>query len=135
MRAVDPEAADLEALRRRAKRQLRERAKALRAAIPPAAREMRSSRVAERLLTLAELDAARAIALFWPMEARGEVDLRSAHDRLRGAKKDVFYPFMPGTGRSEPGFARVNDSASLAPFGRGFHEPPPEAPAAEPGDL
>src|ERR1041385_4326108 len=79
MRAVDPEAADLEALRRRAKRQLRERAKASRAAIPPAAREMRSSRVAERLLTLAELDAARAIALFgpWKLEAKWTFEVRT----------------------------------------------------------
>jgi len=135
MRGVDPESAELDLLKRRAKRQLRERARALRAALPAVARETRSRLLVERLLVLPELGHAAAVALFWPMLEKGEVDLRALHERLRSAGKLLYYPFMAGTGRSESGFARVDDSASLAPGGSGFLEPPPESPVARPGDL
>lgn len=135
MRGMEPEGADLDYLRRRAKKQLRARSRALRSAIPPAALAARSALVVERLNALPELQTARSVALFWPMEARGEVDLRSLDGQVRRAGKNIFYPFMQGPHRAEPGFAQVDEPAVLAPREHEFFEPPVDAPAALAGDL
>lgn len=135
MPGVDPEAPELDDLRRRAKRQLRERAKALRSALPPAARARRSGQIVENLLGLPEAQSARAVALFWPMAGRGEVDLRALDGRWRQAGKLISYPFMPGPVRDAPGFAPVDDPAVLAPRDHEFFEPPDEAPQARAGEL
>ena len=135
MRGVEPEGADLDYLRRRAKRQLRARARGLRSAIPPAARAARSGRIVEHLKALPESQSARSIALFWPMETRGEIDLRLLDDHLRRTGKRLFYPFMSGPHRAEPGFALVEEPTALAPREHEFLEPPLDAPAARPGEL
>jgi 5-formyltetrahydrofolate cyclo-ligase len=135
MRAVDPEGADLDYLRRRAKRQLRDRARGLRSAIPPVARAARCGRIVERLKALPEALSARAVALFWPMETRGEVDLRLLDEHLRCAEARVYYPFMSGANRAEPGFALVVEPDALAAGDHEFLEPPPGAPAARIGEL
>jgi 5-formyltetrahydrofolate cyclo-ligase len=133
--AVAPAGADLDALRIRAKRQLRDRARALRTAIPEPAREARSLRVVERVFELPEVQAASAVASFWPMTSRGEVDLRTLDERLRAAGKRLFYPGMAEPDGPGPRFARVDDRAALADRGRRFLEPPADAPVANPGDL
>lgn len=132
---MNPEGADLDVLRRRAKKQLRARARALRAAIPPPALGARSRRIVDRLLELAELQSAGGVALFWPMHARGEVDLRPLHGLLRRDSKRVFYPFMATAGRAANGFAQVDDERTLAERGNGFLEPPDDAPSARRTEL
>jgi len=135
MRAMDPEGAELDYLRRRAKRQLRDRARGLRSAIPPAARAARSGHIVERLKALPEAQSARCVALFWPMEMRGEVDLRLLDQHLRHSGKRVFYPFMAGPHHAEPGFALVDEPAALASREHEFLEPPLDAPEARAGEL
>lgn len=132
---MDPAGADIDVLRRRAKRQLRDRARALRAAIPAGARETRSTRIVERVVDLAEARAALSVALFWPMAERGEVDLRTLDAHLRADHKRIFYPRMAGSGGVARAFALVDDPGALAARGRGFFEPPEGAPEAASGDL
>jgi 5-formyltetrahydrofolate cyclo-ligase len=132
---VDFDPAALDALKRRAKRHLRQRMRALRGAVPPEALARRSAAVVERLSGLPEVGAARSVALFWPILGSGEVDLREmdAACRARGAR--VFYPRMPDAAGGSIGFARVDSASDLAEAGHGFLEPPGAAPAAVPGEL
>ncbi|HZU83995.1 MAG TPA: 5-formyltetrahydrofolate cyclo-ligase, partial [Polyangiaceae bacterium] len=55
----------------------------LRSALPAAACAERSARIVSRLLSLDVIERARAVALFWPMQERHEVDLRALDARLR----------------------------------------------------
>jgi 5-formyltetrahydrofolate cyclo-ligase len=89
----------------------------------------------ERLSALPEVQSAVSVALFWPMEIRGEIDLRLLDEQLRHLGKRVFYPFMPGPRRAGPGFALVDEPASLAPREHEFLEPPLDAPSARGGEL
>jgi 5-formyltetrahydrofolate cyclo-ligase len=124
----------LDALKIKAKKQLRARARSLRVAIPRPALLVRSLAIIERLEALEWVRAAKALALFWPMEDRGEVDLKDFDTRCRALGKAVFYPYY-GPTLAESGFARVNDPEELEERGRGFREPSAEAVRAEPGDL
>jgi 5-formyltetrahydrofolate cyclo-ligase len=125
----------LERLTARAKEQIRRRARALRNAVPESALLARSEHVSARLLAMAELQAPRGVALFWPMAGRREVDLRNAdvECRLRGAA--LFYPFMGRRGDAEGGFAEVSDASLLQSGGHGFLEPPDGAKLARPEDI
>ena len=129
---VDPE---LEAtLRYRAKAVLRQRARALRNAIPREAIAERSARIAARLEGLPVVAAASTIALFWPMEGKNEIDLTCLDARLRAAGKRVAYPSIdPDTRRMT--FRFVGDPATLEERGLGFREPPPAAPEATALDV
>lgn len=134
MADFDPEA--LAALRARAKKQLRSRMRGVRLAVPASALGQRSERIVERVQGLALFRAARGVALFWPMEDRHEVDLGALDGAARQADKVVYYPFMDKKdGGFRTGFRRVDDVTELAERGRGFNEPPPDAPEARPGDV
>ncbi len=133
---MDLEGPALEALKYRAKRQLRGRMRALRNAIPPAALAVRSHAIVERLLGLPEVTRAHAVALFHPMEA--EVDLRALDAALRARGTGVFYPLIrsdPGREESTPEFARVGALGELAETGRGFLEPSASAVLAHGGEI
>ena len=131
---IDPEA--LADLRARAKKQLRTRMRGVRLAISARALGERSARIVERLEALSLLSMAGSVALFWPMQAQHEVDLRALDAALRQAGKAVYYPFMDNSdGGYRTGFRRVDDASLLEERGRGFSEPPPDAPAARRGDL
>jgi 5-formyltetrahydrofolate cyclo-ligase len=126
----------LAALGQRAKKQLRARLSATRQALPPAAVQARSARIVEVLSALAPLVQARAVAAFWPMEGRGEVDLREL-DRWLGERGIArYYPFMDRHGAGfTTGFRRIQSPDELALRGRRFVEPPRAAAAAARGDV
>ncbi|MFO0762114.1 MAG: 5-formyltetrahydrofolate cyclo-ligase [Byssovorax sp.] len=127
--------AEMEAvLRRRAKAVLRKRARGLRSAIPRDAIAARSARIVERLAALPELRDARAVALFYPIEGRNEVDLLALDASLRAQHKGVFYPAIDPDTRVMT-FRAVDDLASLEERGLGFREPGPEAPEAAALDV
>jgi len=133
---LDLDAQTLDSLKHRAKRQLRQRMQALRKAMPSASLSARSDAIVERLLGLREITQARRVALFWPMEGKGEVDLRRLDVACRERGAVVLYPFIRDLeGRSVGGFAAVASPADLMEGGHGFLEPPLEAPAAQPGEL
>jgi 5-formyltetrahydrofolate cyclo-ligase len=119
-----------------AKKKLRERSKATRRALPPAAVQARSGRIVELLQRLGPVRAARAVASFWPMTGRSEVDLR-AFDRWlaeRGVAR--YYPFMDPKGSGfVTGFRRIEGSEDLQERGQKFAEPPRDAAIAQRGDL
>ena len=75
-------------LRYRAKAFLRQRSRALRNAIPRVAIAERSARIVAALEGLPLLREARAVALFYPIEGRNEVDLTALDPwlRARGAR-------------------------------------------------
>jgi 5-formyltetrahydrofolate cyclo-ligase len=121
----------------RAKVQLRQRMKALRAAYPAASVAKRSAKIVARVAELPAFVAARSVALFWPLLDKNEVDIRALDGHARAAQKRVFYP---GFVRSPAGtlctdLRRTESIAELAPRGQRFAEPPHEAPAAARGDI
>jgi 5-formyltetrahydrofolate cyclo-ligase len=119
-------------LRRKVKKELRKRAIGLRKATPLDACAARSARIVE---TVSDLDAVRAagsVALFWPIVANHEVDLRALDATLRGRGARVAYPaIVPAEGdRPRPGvmsFHFVDDTSALEERGFGFAEPAPDS--------
>jgi 5-formyltetrahydrofolate cyclo-ligase len=122
------------ALRYKAKTVLRQRARALRNSIPPKAIAERSTRIVDRCEALACVAGARTVALFWPIEGRNEVDLRSLDARLRAQHKRVAYPSIDGVTRVMT-FRFVDDPATLEERGLGFREPDASAPEAAALDV
>jgi 5-formyltetrahydrofolate cyclo-ligase len=108
-------------LRVRVKTAIRKRLRGLRKTTPLTACAERSSRIVENLDTLAALRGAKAVALFWPMEERHEVDLRPLDARLRARGVRVAYPAVLSTG--EMVFDWVDDVSSMRLHPLGFLEP------------
>ena len=121
-------------LRYRAKAVLRQRARALRNAIPRDAVAERSARIAARLEALPVVAAAAAVALFWPIEGKNEVDLTALDARLRAGGKRIAYPSIDPDTRVMT-FRFVEDPASMEERGLGFREPGPDAPEAAALDV
>jgi 5-formyltetrahydrofolate cyclo-ligase len=108
--------------------------RALRQAMPAAARGARSERICERVLASPEYMSARSIALFAPQALEVDVSPLDAH--ARAAQKLVYYPFMDPTEHGfTTGFRRVDTPAELTDRGRKFLEPPPGRYQAERGDI
>ncbi len=123
-----------EQLRHRVKAELRKRMRALRKTLPASACAERSARLVERLAGLDPVAAAGAVALFWPIEERHEVDLRTLDARLRERGARVAYPAVdPETGVMT--FRFVEHAEEMLEQGYGFREPPQAAPPATPGSL
>lgn len=121
----------------RAKVQLRTRMKALRAAYPAPALASKSASIVARVAELPAFQAARSVALFWPLLDKNEVDVRALDALSRAAQKKVYYP---GFTRSAEGVLstdlRLTESVGdLAVRGQRFAEPPADAPAARRGDI
>jgi 5-formyltetrahydrofolate cyclo-ligase len=136
MSRFDPDSAELAELGRRAKQQLRVRLAATRRALPPGAVLARSARIIDALDALEPVRRARAVASFWPIAGRGEVDLGELERRLAERGVARYYPFMDPNGAGfTTGFRRVESSADLQLRGRRFAEPPRDAPAARRGDI
>jgi 5-formyltetrahydrofolate cyclo-ligase len=136
VKPLDADADTLAALGQRAKKQLRARLSATRAALPPSAVQARSARIVERLCGLAPLVAARAVATFWPMDGRAEVDLRGLDHWLGERGVARYYPFMElNAAGFTTGFRRIAAPSDLQLRGQRFLEPPPAAPAAARGDV
>ncbi len=120
---------DEDALRARVKAELRKRMRAIRKAATPESCAARSARIVDGLLGLPFVRDARAVALFWPIEGRNEVDLRALDATLRGRGLQVAYPSIDPE-RGEMRMRFVEDPGAMAERGRGFREPSPEIPLA-----
>lgn len=121
-------------IRRKVKAELRKRMRALRKTAPLDACLARSTKIIAALEGLPAVQAAKRIALFWPIEARHEVDLRALDRTLRARGAEVFYPTIdPDTNVMT--FRVVADLAALEEAGYGFAEPPREAPEATALDV
>jgi len=121
----------------RAKVLLRKRMKALRGAYPAPALADKSAKLVTRVAELPAFQAARSVALFWPLLDKHEVDVRALDALSRAANKTVYYP---GFTRSAEGvlstdLRRTESVADLAARGQRFEEPPADAPAAGRGDV
>lgn len=121
------------ALRVQAKIALRKRMRALRNAIPESARAERSARIVESIARSDAFAGARSIALFWPMLERNEVDLRPLDALARRLGKRVAYPALRGDPPATA-FVWVDRPDAIEPQGRGFPEPPDDAPIVESGE-
>jgi 5-formyltetrahydrofolate cyclo-ligase len=123
-----------ETLRRRVKAELRKRMRGLRKALPAQACSERSSRIAQRLSAMEPVAGAHAIALFWPMEERHEVDLRALGATLRERGARVAFPRVePETGAMT--FHFMEDTSRMVDGPSGLREPTPQEPLALPGSL
>jgi 5-formyltetrahydrofolate cyclo-ligase len=132
----EPDAELLSALRPRAKRQIRQRMRSLRSALPPASIAARSAAIVERLFSLSGFADVEGLALFWPMEERNEVDLRLFDSAARSRGLKLYYPFLSAAGPTvRTGFRRVDVVGDLQLGGSGFLEPPESAPEARRGDI
>jgi 5-formyltetrahydrofolate cyclo-ligase len=113
---------DEDMLRRRVKAELRKRMRALRAATPASACARRSKQIVERIAALAPLAGAKAVALYWPIEERHEVDLRPLDAILRARDVRIAYPAIaPEAGVMSFHFVRNVDS--MTPHSFGHREP------------
>jgi 5-formyltetrahydrofolate cyclo-ligase len=118
-----------------AKSQLRQRSRERRSALTEADWQRGSDAICERLLQFAPLARAAHVALFWPLLARREPDLRPLDAALRARGKAVYYPASAGLGPSAAwGFALTLSTEELHPA-RGLLEPAPWCPRAAPGQI
>ena len=130
------EASEVAELAEAAKQELRKRMRALRTAHPAQALALRSRSLVARALQLPEFQAARSLALFFPLEARKEVDLRELDAEARRQGKRVYYPFLEQRGDALLSGLRLTGALSdLGERGARFPEPPPDAPSAQRGDV
>lgn len=109
-------------LRQRVKAELRKRMRGLRKALPASACAQRSARIVERLAGLEPIVRAKTVALFWPIEARHEVDLRPLDEILRARGVEIAYP----TVEAEAGtieFRLVENTDSMLAHPLGHREP------------
>lgn len=134
MQGLDPRV--IAAWRLKAKRQLRQRMRGLRAALPKSAHAARSQAICERVASLAEFQRAERVALFWPMVNKHETDLRPLDAVARQANKAIAYPYLERDGTLiHTGFRWVPDLGGLCERGAGFHEPDLDLPRASPGEI
>lgn len=123
-----------EFIRLKVKAELRKRMRGVRRTTPLEACAARSAKIIERLTAHPAMSSANSVALFWPILARHEVDLRTLDEALRARGARVAYPGIdPDSG--EMSFRFVDDPSRLEEAGYGFSEPPADAPSAEELDL
>lgn len=132
MDEFDPEAVKILAFR--AKNELRKRARAVRNTVPASAIAERSAKIQSRLEKLPQLQNAKKIALFWPIIARNEVDLRALSQNLRQQGASVAFPSIDPTSRVMT-FRYPTDPEKMDERGLGFQEPAYEDPEATELDV
>jgi 5-formyltetrahydrofolate cyclo-ligase len=116
----------------RAKVALRKRLRALRNTTPLAPLEKRSEKIIERLEAIPAVASAKRVALFWPIEARHEVDLRPLDARLRGRGVEIAYPAIEPSGEMTFRLATVDE---LVEDPLGFRAAPETAPEPDALDV
>jgi 5-formyltetrahydrofolate cyclo-ligase len=121
-------------LRERVKVEIRKRMRGLRKTMPQSACAARSARIVQRLAALAPIAHAHAVALFWPIEERHEVDLRSLDESLRERGARVAYPWVDPETRAMT-FRFVAHPGAMQEQGFGFREPAASDTEASPGEL
>ena len=109
----------------RAKAELRKRLRGLRNTHPASALAKRSEKIVETLEKLDVITSAKTVALFWPIEARHEVDLRELDVRLRARGVAIAYPSIEENGEMT---FRVATVAEFTEDPLGFRGAPPSAP-------
>lgn len=112
---------------------LRSRALKRRLAMTEVAVGLQSESIVRRLLAQPEIVEANSVALFWPMIARREVDLRQLDTLLRARSTELYYPFM--TSSRDGGFRSVPDPSELRLASHGFCEPSASQPVATKVDV
>lgn len=123
-----------EVIRAKVKAELRKRMRAVRKTAPLEACAERSAKIVASLEAHEVVKGASRVALFWPIVARHEVDLRALDASLRARGVEVAYPAIdPDTG--DMTFRFVADAAKLEEAGYGFAEPPKDAPEARELDV
>lgn len=114
-----------EVIRVKVKAELRKRLRGVRKTTPIEACAARSEKIVASLAP--HLEGASRIALFWPILARHEVDLRPLDAVLRARGATIAYPSVdPDTG--EMVFRVVDEVSALEDAGYGFAEPSKDAP-------
>lgn len=120
-------------LRVKVKAELRKRLRGVRKTMPPEAALERSTKIIATLETHPAIIAAKRVALFWPIEARKEVDLRALDRSLRTRGVSIAYPAID-TDTNEMTL-RLAGGDELEERGFGFAEPSADAPDAAPLDV
>jgi 5-formyltetrahydrofolate cyclo-ligase len=123
-----------EVIRFKVKAELRKRMRGVRKTTPIEACEARSSAIIARLEAHEAMQNARRVALFWPIVARHEVDLRPLDAKLRARGVEIAYPALDAD--TNVMYLRVvSDLAALEERGYGFAEPSNDAPEAKDLDV
>ena len=105
-----------EVLRVKVKAELRKRMRGVRKTAPVEACSARSAKIVAALEAHEAVKAAKRVALFWPIVARHEVDLRPLDTSLRARGVSVAYPAIdPETG--DMTFRFVDDPGGLVEAG------------------
>ena len=121
------------------KARLRERFRAARIELAPEARAAAARGVADRVTTLPEWAAARVVGLYWPIPARGELDVRPLLGAALDAGRTTALPVVTHVSPPALAFRRVRrqpDGAYELAAGRwGLREPPDDAPLVEPDAI
>ena len=121
-------------IRLKVKAELRKRLRGVRKTTPIEACEARSRAIVARLEAHEAIASAKSVALFWPIVARHEVDLRPLDATLRARGVRIAYPAIePDTGVMTLRF--VDDASALEEKGYGFAEPAIDAPEAKELDV
>jgi 5-formyltetrahydrofolate cyclo-ligase len=116
-------------IRLKVKAELRKRLRGVRKTTPAEACAARSRALVSRLEAHPAIVSAKRVALFWPIEARHEVDLRPLDATLRARGVRIAYPAIdPDTNVMTLRF--VDALGALEEKGYGFMEPAPDAPDA-----
>lgn len=106
----------------------------LRNTYPAAVCAEKSRAIVQKLTERQDVATAKAVALFWPIEARHEVDLRELDGLLRKRGVAVFYPAIdPETNVMT--FRRVDDVSVLTDLTYGFAAPQKDAHEARADEL
>jgi 5-formyltetrahydrofolate cyclo-ligase len=126
--------APIDVIKHKVKAELRKRMRGLRNTTPQSACELRSTNIVKQLGAHPEIQAAKHLALFWPMLGKHEVDLRALDAALRADGKFLYYPSIDQDS-GEMCFRQVLNPSLMEERGRGFEEPEPNAPVATELDV
>lgn len=113
-------------LRLRAKKELRKRLLGLRKTLSVDGARGRSAEVVARVVAHPAFDAAREVAVFFPMESRREIDLRPLVSTARERGKVIACPWI-GDGSAPVCFREVVSDDALVTTPIGALEPPADA--------
>ena len=121
-------------LAHKVKAELRKRLRGLRHASTVEACRQRSEKIVAALLARPEITRAKSVALFWPIEEKREVDLRSLGDALGARGVRLAYPTIDQDTRIMT-FRFPEHPPALEERGMGFCEPHPDAEEATSLDV
>lgn len=130
--ALDP--AVVEIIARRAKAELRKRARGVRKSSPKVGIQARSQQIVTRLLAMPAVVGAKHVAVFDAIAGRNEVELVTFGQALRERGVRTYYPAIDPETRNMV-FRDPGDPESMQEYGFGFREPDPAIPAAEKLDV